>query len=81
MGGSGSGRIGWRRQVGSYLALDVRELARKGALVPGAYGRWQWTRNGEPSGAIETRVALQYPDEARTAVGAPARTCGRRKPL
>jgi hypothetical protein len=71
MGGSGSGRIGWRRKVGSCLSLDVRELARKGALRPGAGYRWQWTYNGEPWGAIETRAAREYSDEQRPAFGAP----------
>jgi hypothetical protein len=76
MGGSGSGRPGWRRKVGSCLSLDVRELARKGALVPGACRRWQWTYNGEPWGAIETRAAREYSDERRTGFGAPPWTDG-----
>jgi hypothetical protein len=76
MGGSGSGRIGWRRKVGSCLSLDVRALARKGALMPGVSWRWQWTYNGEPWGAIETRAGLEYPDKARTAFGAPPWTPG-----
>jgi hypothetical protein len=73
MGGSGSGRIGWRRRVGSYLALDVRELARKGVLRPGTFACRTWSNSyGEQVGAIQMRAGLEYPDEAREMFGAGA---------
>lgn len=55
MGGPGSGR--WYRSSGrgtceSQHRLDVRWLARRGFLQPGAYGPVSWTRGGEPSGDI-----------------------------
>lgn len=43
MGGSGSGRQGWRGTVESLPRLDVRTLARGGYLRPGYMGRWTWT--------------------------------------
>jgi hypothetical protein len=53
MGGSGSGRIGWRRRVGSYLRLDIRQLARKGLLRPWYSGGWGWQNSdGEQTATI-----------------------------
>lgn len=45
MGGPGSGnwwRDGAKATTGDYPPLDVRRLAREGALTPGYRGRWQW---------------------------------------
>lgn len=59
MGGPGSGR-GWRCDsrptTDEYLSLDVRFLARKGMLRPGAFGVWQWKRCEQPMGSISTRA-------------------------
>ncbi|MBM4118760.1 hypothetical protein FJ251_13705 [bacterium] len=59
MGGPGSGR-GWRCDskptTDEYLSLDVRVLARKGMLRPGAFGVWQWKRGEQSRGSISTRA-------------------------
>jgi hypothetical protein len=71
MGGSGSGRPGWRRKAESCLRLDIRKLARDGVLRPGALTSWQWSNSdGEPCGAIQMRAGLEYPEAARATVGA-----------
>lgn len=48
-GGSryGAGRPGWRRRCEHKLALDVRKLHRRGALVPGTSSAWGWSYDGE----------------------------------
>ena len=59
MGGYGSGRWGWARTRATTdgpLALDVRELARRGLFAAGpgcvAAGVVRWTRRGEAVGRI-----------------------------
>jgi hypothetical protein len=68
MGGFGSGRYPrahTKLTTDDYPRLDVRRLARNGALTP-AYSRAQfWTRNGETVASIELhggrdRVFLSY---------------------
>jgi hypothetical protein len=59
MGGYGSGRWQFeptRQDTNPLLALDVRWLARVGALQPGALAFPQWTSRGEPSGDITTQA-------------------------
>src|ERR1700726_2086714 len=58
-GGSryGAGRPGWRRKCEHLLMLDVRRLARRGQLQPGAYGSWKWSCDDEPRGEIAIRGA------------------------
>ena len=67
MGGYGSG--GWnargRGTTADAWRLDVNGLNKAGALVPGWYGGWQWTRDGEQVAnirirAMEGSVALVY---------------------
>jgi hypothetical protein len=66
-GGSrwGAGRPGWRRRCEHVLALDVRRLHRRGALMIGASSSWRWSYDGEPFGSIGVtggidRVRLAY---------------------
>ncbi len=59
-GGSryGAGRPGWKRKAEASLAFDVRHIARKRLLNPGAWFSWSWTNNhGENAGSIRVRVA------------------------
>ena len=59
MGGSGSGnrwRYGTKSKTGDYRSLDVRHCARRGMLVPGQRGTWQWSRGGNPVGSIQMRA-------------------------
>jgi hypothetical protein len=68
MGGIGSGnrwRHGAKDAVEDYRRLDVRGLARAGALVPGYRGGWYWTCHGEVIASIrmqveEGRLVLDY---------------------
>jgi hypothetical protein len=51
--------------VEDYKAIDVRGLQRKDLLRPGLSGRWNWSRNGEPTGSVDFRtehgaVVLMY---------------------
>lgn len=62
----GAGRPGWKRKAEQSLALDVRQIARKGLLRPGAFS-WHWSRNGERVGSVGAcvggdtdRVTLSY---------------------
>ena len=52
MGGSGSGRPGWRPVGEEMLRVDVRKLHREGWLRPGLSFSLNWTWNGEPWGSI-----------------------------
>lgn len=52
MGGSGSGRPGWRRVGEEMLRLDVRQLHRRDCLRPGLAFSWNWTWGDEPAGSI-----------------------------
>lgn len=52
MGGFGSGRPAWRTKAEDLLSLDVNRLRRAGYLSPGTWGRWSWSRGGEPAGNI-----------------------------
>ena len=53
---AGAGRPGWKRKAEQSLAFDVRQVARKGLLRPGAFA-WQWTSNyGEKVGSVGVRV-------------------------
>lgn len=59
MGGYGSGRWQFertRQDTDPLLSLDVRWLARIGALRPGALAFPQWTSRGEQAGTITTRA-------------------------
>lgn len=59
MGGFGSTRWGWHRTretTDPLLRLDVRILARQGALTPGTWSTTSWTCRGEPSGRIDHRA-------------------------
>ena len=59
MGGFGSTRWNWERTrdtTNRYIWLDVRLLARQGALVPGTVSTSSWTYRGEPSGWISHRA-------------------------
>ena len=56
MGGANSGhrcRIGAKSTTDDYIVLDVRHLNRQGALNPGAWGEWQWSRNGRVLATIQ----------------------------
>lgn len=58
-GGSrfGAGRPGWKRKAEVSLALDVRQLARKGRLKPGCFSwSWTYTHTGESAGSVNVRV-------------------------
>jgi hypothetical protein len=53
---TGAGRPGWKRKAEQSLAFDVRQVARKGMLRPGAFA-WHWTSNyGEKVGSVGVRV-------------------------
>ena len=55
MGGFGSTRWGWtptRATTDGLVALDVRAMARAGALRPGARSEWTWSRRGEATDRI-----------------------------
>lgn len=53
----GAGRPGWKRKAEQSMAFDVRQVARKGLLRPGAFS-WHWTSNyGERVGSVGVRVA------------------------
>lgn len=54
----GAGRPGWRRKCEQSLALDVRQLHRKGLLLSrGSRYCWSWTTNyGDPAGNIMVTV-------------------------
>ena len=52
----GAGRPGWKRKAEQSMAFDVRQIARKGLLKPGAFS-WHWTSNyGERVGSVGVRV-------------------------
>ncbi|MDR2871558.1 MAG: hypothetical protein LBV45_03400, partial [Xanthomonadaceae bacterium] len=68
MGGIGSGHR-WRYDAKSttddYRQLDVRQLARAGALEPGFTGRWRWMLGEERIASIDlqaerSRIWLSY---------------------
>jgi hypothetical protein len=57
--------LGGRPIVEDYKAIDVRDLQRKDLLRPGLSGRWNWSRNGEPTGSVDFKtehdaVVLMY---------------------
>lgn len=53
----GAGRPGWKRKAEQSMSFDVRQIARKGLLRPGAFS-WHWTSNyGERVGSVGVRVA------------------------
>ncbi len=53
----GAGRPGWKRKAEQSLAFDVRQIAKKGLLRPGAFS-WHWSNNyGEKIGSVGVRVA------------------------
>ena len=59
MGGPGSGnrwRYGAMSTTDERCALDVRRLAREGALQPGYRGKRQWTRYGEAMASIQLQA-------------------------
>lgn len=55
----GAGRLGWKRKAESSLALDIRQIARKGLLMPGRWFSWSWTytHSGERAGSIGIQVS------------------------
>jgi hypothetical protein len=53
----GAGRPGWRRKCEQKMRLDIRQVAAKGRLVPGAFS-WSWNRDGEPAGSITLSIDL-----------------------
>lgn len=65
MGGYGSTRWNGERtrlDTAGLLKLDVRWLARLGALTPGAVATLKWTRGGgEPAGTIQTVMDRERP--------------------
>ena len=58
MGGPGSGRwrLGTKSVTDDHCTLDVRQLAKEGALRPGYWGLWQWTRNGQAIASIQLQA-------------------------
>ena len=53
----GAGRPGWHIKAEHCLRLDVRDLARRGLLMGGAFSwRWTNTETGEERGAISIAV-------------------------
>lgn len=52
MGGSGSGRPGWRPVGEQMLRLDVRQLHRRDCLRPGLAFSWSWSWGDDPAGSI-----------------------------
>lgn len=52
----GAGRPGWKRKAEQSMAFDVRQIARRGLLRPGAFS-WHWSRDGEQVGSVGVRVA------------------------
>lgn len=56
----GAGRPASHAKTTHYLRLDVRDLHRKGLLIPGASFSWQWSRYGEQVGNIGIRVMGSY---------------------
>lgn len=62
---SNSWRLGAKRTIDEYLALDVRALARAGALRPGYRSGWKLPGVGETAASIylqaeHRRVTLMY---------------------
>lgn len=51
----GAGRPGWKRKAEQSLAFDVRQIAKRGLLKPGAFS-WHWSSNGENVGSVGVRV-------------------------
>ena len=65
MGGSGSGRYGWRGVVERRYRLHVRDFKTRGGFAPGAAGSLVWTREGGTAGSVgftiaADRVVLRY---------------------
>lgn len=65
MGGSGSGRHGWRGVVEQRKRLDIRQCVRRGWLRVGSSGTYRWNRDGEPCGSVsyivlEGALKLRY---------------------
>lgn len=59
MGGIGSGewhRWNTRTTVEDCIALDVRDLARRGLLTAGSAFGWEWSLGGKPNGNIQIQV-------------------------
>ncbi len=59
MGGPGSGnrmRFGSKFTTGERCSLDVRHLAKEGALRPGYTGLWRWTRDGQAMASIQLQT-------------------------
>lgn len=53
----GAGRPAWKRKAEQSMAFDVRQVAKKGLLRPGAFS-WHWSSNyGERVGSVGVRVA------------------------
>lgn len=53
-------------RVEDRLSLDIRAMRRRGALVPGGRGTWQWSRRDKPAGQVlfevvaADRLRLRY---------------------
>ena len=62
MGGRGSGRRSsycGKPETNDSMPLDIRKLARSGALVPGHSFGWQWLVNNRQVAGISIRVDWQ----------------------
>lgn len=62
MGGLGSGNH-WqtgRTTTDALRRLDLRKMAREGALRPGAAGSWVWSRDGVETGRIDYRAEADH---------------------
>ena len=85
MGGYGSTRWGWRATratTDGLPALDVRALARAGALRSGTRTEWGWTHGGVPIGAVtlEARADAVFLDY-RIQDAVDADSCSVREPV
>lgn len=57
MGGSRSGRYGWRGVVEHRCRLHVRDLKTRGGFVAGTAGSLTWTRGGEEASSVGFTIA------------------------
>lgn len=60
MGGSGSGRYGWRGVVEQRYRVGVRDILRFSGFVPGRTGSLTWSRDGEPIASVGYVVGADY---------------------
>ena len=63
MGGPSSGnrwRFGSKSTTDDHCSLDVRQLAREGALMPGYRALWKWARNGKAIASIQLQAEQDH---------------------